>query len=149
MLAINCPIMLKPASRTYPNPFGWLNHTFRQLSRQQPCSLEVVHIKFLTTGPIEMLDALFPNGFPIDLCFAEFDRLLSNKTRFPRLRKVYLTVGRHYLNLFADPETLPRLNERGLLGIIYEEVLKRRFREFWTMKNVDNLPWDGKRYSFV
>lgn len=147
-LAIKCPVMLKPASRTYPNPFGWLNHTFRRLS-QRSCSLEVIHIKFLTTDQIEKLDAIFPGGFPIDLCFHEFDNLLSNKARFPGLKKVYLTVGKHYLSLFADPKTLPNLNERGLLGIIYEEVSKKRFWAFDTKTHVENLPWDGRSYSFV
>lgn len=149
MLAINCPIMLKPASRTYPNPFGWLNLTFRRLSCAQPCFLEVVHIKFLTTSQIEKLDALFPGGFPIDVCFHEFDNLLSNRTRFPFLKKVYLTVGRHYLSLFADPKTLPLLSERGVLGIIYEEVsVGRRFWDYGSKTGVKDLPWDGKTYSF-
>jgi hypothetical protein len=145
-LAIRCPVMLKPASGTYPNPFGWLIHTFHQLSRRS-CSLEEVHIKFLTTLQIERLDALFPGGFPIDLCFHEFDRLLSDETRFPALKKVYLTVGRHYLNLFADPRTLPILNGRGLLGIIYEEISTKQFWAYNTRTLVRNLPWNGWTYS--
>ncbi|KXN85995.1 hypothetical protein AN958_10605 [Leucoagaricus sp. SymC.cos] len=157
ILAINCPVMLKPASRTYPSPLEWLTHTLRRLSRNQPCSrLEIIHIKFLTTEQIERLDALFPGGFPIDLCFREFDKLLSNKARFPKLKKVYLTVGRHYLKLFRDPETLPLLKLRGLLGLVYEEVSSKRF---WLcagpgvgvggMESVQNLPWDGRACEFM
>ncbi|KAJ3572144.1 hypothetical protein NP233_g3271 [Leucocoprinus birnbaumii] len=153
-LAINCPVMLKPASRNYPNPFGYLSHTLRRLSRSQPCTkLEILHVKFLTTEQVEKLDALFPGGFPIDLCFHEFDKLLSNTTRFPKLRKVYLTVGRHYLSLFRDPGTLPLLNERGMLGIVYEEVSARRFWLCSTrkggMESVENLLWDGRVCEFV
>jgi hypothetical protein len=154
-LAINCPVMLKPASQNYPNPFGWLNYTFHKLSRDQPCSLEIIHIKFLTTELIEKLDALFPGGFPIDIYFHEFDRLLSNKSRFPKLKKVYLTVGRHYLRLLGDPETLPALNMRGLVGLVFEEVSKRRY---WLcpgptgsgeMESLENIPWDGRVCELV
>jgi hypothetical protein len=138
--------MLKPASGTYPNLFVWLTRTFRQMSRQS-CSLEEVHIKFLTTVQIERLDALFPGGFPIDPCFHEFDDLLSDETRFPALKKVYLTVGRHYLDLFAYTRTLPILNRRGLLGIIYEEISTKQFWAYNTRTLVNDLPWDGWTYS--
>lgn len=147
-LAIKCPVMLKPASGTYPNSFGWLIHTFRQLSRQS-CYLEELHIKFLTTPQIERLDALFPGGFPVDSCFHEFDRLLSDETRFPALKKVYLTVGRHYLNLFAHPGTLPNLNKMGLVGVIYEEISTKQFWAYNTKTLLHDLPWDGWSYSFV
>ncbi len=156
MLSINCPIMLKPASRTYPNPFGWLNHTFRQLTHhlEPGCSLEIIHIRFLTTPQIENLDALFPGGFPIDSCFHEFDHLLSDRALFPLLRKVYVTVGKHYLKLFGAKETLPLLNEKKMLGIIYEEVLGGRSRRFWDVGSgmvgpVKDLPWDGRTFVYV
>ncbi|KAF5352745.1 hypothetical protein D9756_006245 [Leucocoprinus leucothites] len=158
-LAINCPVMLKPASRNYPNPFGYLSHTLRRLSRSQPCTkLEVIHVRFLTTEQVEKLDALFPGGFPIDMCFREFDKLLSNPVRFPKLRKVYLTVGRHYLDLFRDPETLPMLNMKEMLGLVYEEISARRFW-LWSrassgvvdgeMESVETLLWDGRVCEFV
>lgn len=68
---------------------------------------------------------------------------------------MYLTVGRHYLKLFRDPETLPVLSVRGTLGIVYEEVSSKRF---WLCGNdtgddgrecVGNLPWDGRVCRFV
>lgn len=156
-LAINCPVMLKPASHIYPNPFSYLIHTFRRLSRSQSSSkLEVIHVRFLTTEQIEKLDALFPGGFPIDLCFHEFDQLLSNPVQFPRLKKVYLTVGRHYLRLFRDHETLPMLNSNGVLRLVYEEVSARRFWLCHTpsmaleeKESVDDFLWDGRLCKFV
>jgi len=90
------------------------------------------------------------------MCFHEFDNLLSNPVRFPRLKKVYLTVGRHYLKLFRDHETLPMLNSNGVLRLVYEEVSARRFWLCHTLslaleekESVDDFLWDGRLCKFV